>query len=597
MRPMDRRGFERAPLLLLVLALVVSGCTGARKPADQSQGAKRAVSVQLNSRAGHVVLPGGAELGWRTGTFSQATLRALSVPSPAPAPTSLVKAGLSLSITGVEPKHPVTLSFPASDPGWVATFDPASEAWTSVPTRWNSKAHRLVAIVRHFSVWSSFTATIAGVQDAITGAFKAVFGVGLVAVPPPTCANPATDVTVAIANNDPAFAACVDAVGTSRVLHVSSRRKFAVAFLLPPGSQALPPPPSDLSETIRWVLAKIGSPTYLVVPSGVEGQANLAVPSGTAVTILSQLDAPSYLLDTLDTAISELSQVAGKSVVDQTIHSAADIYGGSGCLAKIVAPGGLASVGAQFDAAARASLWKAAWSCVGVYLKSSPLGELNAVYDIVTGLAAGLGQGVEGLIDTIVGHGLPSLTVARKSTITLSGTGLGPGLQFGTGLAPTVAALDHLLGPHTTVLGSTPDNFCTTFDSGPGRAYRWGPLVVTFINGHVQPDGFVPGQAQNAFERAARQQPDDLHLWGWSYGSGPTNEGSDSLHLETPRGVSLGTSFARVQAAYGALALGPGPQATTNYVFTAPDGINGTINTSVASRPVSSLTAGSGCGE
>jgi hypothetical protein len=132
---------------------------------------------------------------------------------------------------------------------------------------------------------------------------------------------------------------------------------------------------------------------------------------------------------------------------------------------------------------------------------------------------------------TTVAGATTSTTSARKATIDLRATGLGP-IVFGTPAAAAVRDLTGALGEpddDAAVLANMPDGL-----GGPQttmRTLRWAKLAVSFIDWKGSP----------------YRSDGTLHFVRWI----AIGTAADVRGLATPEGVSVGTTAAGLRQAYG----------------------------------------------
>ena len=158
-----------------------------------------------------------------------------------------------------------------------------------------------------------------------------------------------------------------------------------------------------------------------------------------------------------------------------------------------------------------------------------------------------------------------------KAAIVLAGDGLGPALPFGTNAAKTIGSLIQALGnpdKNTPLPAGQP--------CGATRRLTWANFQVLVNEVGVTSNAGRPGFA------------------GWWLGPA----GPNALPFKTDKGISVGSTTAQLQAAYGGdLTTSHGEQGQAFFINT-PSGlqIQGQLSTVGPAAKVVNIQAGSYCG-
>jgi hypothetical protein len=199
---------------------------------------------------------------------------------------------------------------------------------------------------------------------------------------------------------------------------VVNARTYPVDLLYPVGA-TVSAPDTDIFAQLGADLNNLSSNWHnrILLPGGGEADITLAMGTGQTGTLVTEMDAESYLTSILGTAVEELAAMAGKLEADSVVQTADAMVTGLGratCLKDVVSTVQTIS---SLSVDSAKSIGAAAFDCVSAWLKLGRFQELTDLATIVSGMATELVAGISGALDTMLGNGTHRLTISRPQPI------------------------------------------------------------------------------------------------------------------------------------------------------------------------------------
>lgn len=345
-----------------------------------------------------------------------------------------------LTASGPLPAGGVTLTFhvdPATVPTgtvpFLASLDPTSGAWMPAASTYDPRTGAVSAHVTHFSVWTVLAWIGTRVLAAFQGAYEDVFGSATDGTVP-TCAAADSGAFITIADSHPAgnVGACAQ-VGDAdhSVVKVANLATYPVDLLYPHGA-TVQAPDTDLFAQVGEDLNNASSVWHdrILLPPGATAVVTLPLRTGQATAVRTEMDTEAYLASIIGTGLEVFSAVSGK--LAGAVEKGLTGLGQTECLTGLVKSAQTVSLSAD----SISELGADAFQCVTSFVELGAPGAFLDLAHTASALATELVAGFTGAMDTILGDGNQTFTVARPSP-TL-GIVWGP-YQSGYGtVAPTV---------------------------------------------------------------------------------------------------------------------------------------------------------------
>jgi hypothetical protein len=297
---------------------------------------------------------------------------------------------------------------------WPSRSSPAPSIATS--EREFPHGATLLAATWVSAIWTVVAWGSSAVTAALKGVLTQVFSESPLGATAPSCVQPATGAELVTVTDDHpggGISACAQPAGSGLALaKVVNQRPYPVDLTYPTGTTVSVDTTDPFTE-LGAILNRVASgwANAVLMPSGGEADATVALASTHSAQLLTQMDTEAYLVGILGSGLEVMAAMGG--VFGWSGDSLLTVLAGASCLRGLVST---AETVTSLSASSAEQLASVGFQCLTTVASTSAVAVAAGLLSLVTSLATSLVGGIWIVIDSITNDDVHILTLAAGSS-------------------------------------------------------------------------------------------------------------------------------------------------------------------------------------